>query len=61
VNKWQVIGAIAILLGLAILVLLSGFIFTIIITLLKLIGVFIGIVLVLAGVALLVGRRRMFH
>lgn len=60
-NKWQVAGAIAVLLGLAILVLLSGFIFTIIVTLLKLIGVFIGIVLVVAGVALLVGRRRMFH
>ncbi len=46
-----------ILLGAAVLALLAGFIITIIVTLLKLIAVAIGIILIVAGVALLVGRR----
>jgi multisubunit Na+/H+ antiporter MnhG subunit len=57
VNKWRIVGILLILLGVAILALLAGFIIHIIETLLKLIAVFIGFVLIAAGVALLVGRR----
>ena len=56
-NKWRIVGILLILLGVAILALLAGFIIHIIETLLKLIAVFIGFVLIAAGVALLVGRR----
>ncbi|MGD1055359.1 MAG: hypothetical protein ABR867_04670 [Nitrososphaerales archaeon] len=58
-NKWRIVGILLILLGVTILALLSGFIVHILETLLKLIAVFIGIALIAAGVALLVGRRWM--
>jgi multisubunit Na+/H+ antiporter MnhG subunit len=59
VSKWQIVGVLLILLGVAVLVLMGGFIIHIIETLLKLIAVLIGILMIAAGVALLVGRRWM--
>jgi hypothetical protein len=59
VSKWQLVGILLILLGVAVLVLMGGFIIHIIETLLKLIAVLIGILMIAAGVALLVGRRWM--
>jgi multisubunit Na+/H+ antiporter MnhG subunit len=59
VSKWQIVGILLILVGVAVLVLMGGFIIHIIETLLKLIAVLIGILMIAAGVALLVGRRWM--
>jgi uncharacterized Tic20 family protein len=59
VNKWRIVGILLILVGVTILALMAGFIIEFIVTILKLIAVFIGIVMIVAGVALLVGRRWM--
>jgi len=62
VDKWQLVGILFILIGITVLALLSGFIITVIVTFLKLIAVFAGVLLIVAGAALLVGfqwmRRR---
>ncbi|MGP8125817.1 MAG: hypothetical protein ACLQEQ_08165 [Nitrososphaerales archaeon] len=58
-NKWQIVGILSILIGITVLALLAGFIITIIVTLLKLIAVFVGIFMIAAGVALLLGRHWM--
>lgn len=57
-DKWSIVGAIMILVGLVVLFLLWGFIVTIVVTLLKLIAVAIGIVLVLGGVAMVLFGAR---
>ncbi len=64
-HKVQVAGALMILVGVAVLILLAGFIVSVIVTLLELLAVIIGIVLILAGIAALVvgprwWRRRPF-
>jgi uncharacterized membrane protein HdeD (DUF308 family) len=59
VNKWRIGGILLILVGITILALMAGFIIEFIITILKLIAVLIGIIMIAAGVALLVGRRWM--
>lgn len=56
-DKWQIVGILLILIGITVLALLAGFIVTVIVTLLKLIGVFVGILLVVGGVLLLTGRH----
>ena len=56
-NKWQIVGILLILLGVTILALMAGFIIAFIVTILKLIAVLLGVVMITAGVALLVGRR----
>lgn len=58
-NKWRIVGILLILLGITILALMAGFIIAFIVTILKLIAVLIGIGMIAAGVALLVGRRWM--
>ena len=58
-NKWRIVGILLILTGVTILALMSGFIIEFIVAILKLIAVFIGIVMIVAGVALLVGHRWM--
>jgi len=60
-NRWSVLGVIGILVGLVILIIMWGFIVTIVVTLLKLIVVAVGIILILAGIAAILfgGRRRM--
>ncbi len=58
-DRWQIVGVFLILFGLVILVIMSGFIFTIIVTLLKLLAVFIGIIMIFVGVALAVGSHWM--
>ena len=57
-DKWPLFGIILILVGIVVLALLSGFIVTIVITLLKLVAVFAGIVLILIGVAMILFGRR---
>jgi hypothetical protein len=63
-NRWSVFGIVMVLVGLAILVAMWGFIVTVLVTLLQLIAVAIGIILVVGGVAaILFGgrfRRRVF-
>ena len=56
-DKWQIAGILLILVGITLLALLAGFIITIVVTLLKLIGVFVGIILVVGGVVLITGRH----
>ena len=56
-NNWQIVGIILTLAGVTVLALLSGFIVTIIVALLKLIAVVVGVLLIVAGVALLFGHR----
>jgi Na+/melibiose symporter-like transporter len=56
-NTWRIVGILLILLGVTILAIMAGFIITFIVTILKLIAVLVGIVMIAAGVALLVGRR----
>ena len=58
-DKWQIVGILLVLVGITVLALLAGFIITIVVTLLKLVGVFVGIILVLGGVLLLTGRSWM--
>ncbi len=58
-NKWRIVGILLILVGITILALMSGFIIAFIVTILKLVAVFIGIVMIVVGVALLVGRHWM--
>lgn len=57
VDKWQIVGILLILVGITMLALLAGFIFTILVTLLKLIGVFAGIIMIVGGVILITGRH----
>jgi uncharacterized membrane protein HdeD (DUF308 family) len=57
VSNWQILGVVLLLVGVTILALLSGFIVTFLETLLKLVAVFVGIVLIVVGAALLVGWR----
>jgi uncharacterized Tic20 family protein len=57
VNGWGIVGILLILLGVTILALMAGFIIAFIVTILKLIAVLLGVVMIAAGVALLVGRR----
>ena len=52
-RRIQVVGILMILVGLAILVLLGGFIVSVIVTLAKLLLVLLGLVLVLGGLAAL--------
>jgi predicted anti-sigma-YlaC factor YlaD len=59
VDRWNIAGVLLILVGVTILALLSGFIVDVIVKLLKLLAVFVGILLILGGVALLTGRRFM--
>jgi membrane protein implicated in regulation of membrane protease activity len=59
VNKWSVVGALMVLLGVAILILLASFLVAVIVVLLEFIAVAIGIFLILGGLALLFGRRWM--
>jgi len=59
VNKWRIVGILLILVGVTVLALMAGFVIEFIVTILKLIAVFVGIVMIVAGVALLVGRRWM--
>lgn len=56
-DKWPVLGLVLVIIGAGVLFLLAGFIVTIILTLLKLIAVFVGIGLIVAGVVLIVSRR----
>jgi Na+/melibiose symporter-like transporter len=58
-NTWRIVGILLILLGVTVLAIMAGFIITFIVTILKLIAVLVGIVMIAAGVALLVGRRWM--
>ena len=58
-NRWRIVGILLILLGVTILALMAGFIISFIVTILKLIAVFIGIAMIAAGVALLVRRHWM--
>jgi uncharacterized membrane protein HdeD (DUF308 family) len=57
VNKLQVVGAILLLLGLLILFVLRGPLYAFLVVVLNLIGIFAGILLVVAGVALILGGR----
>jgi len=59
VNKWRIVGILLILLGVTVLALMSGFIIAFIVDILKLMAVLVGIVMIVVGVALLVGRRWM--
>ena len=54
----QVLGALMVLVGVAVLVLLSGFLAKVIVTILELLAVMVGIALVIGGLALLFFRRR---
>ncbi len=56
-DKWQIVGILAVLVGITLLAVLAGFIVTIIVTLLKLVAVFAGVILIAVGVALLTGRH----
>ncbi len=57
-NKWPVIGALMILVGVVVLALMAGFILEVIVTLLKVLAVAIGVTLVLGGIAaILFGNR----
>lgn len=59
-HKIQLIGIVMLVFGAAILFLLSGFLWSVIVTLLLLLAVIIGIVLVLGGIAaIFVGGRWM--
>ena len=59
-NRWTVFGVVMILVGLAVLFLMWGFIVTVLVTLLQLIAVAVGIILVIGGIAAVLfgGRRR---
>jgi protein-S-isoprenylcysteine O-methyltransferase Ste14 len=60
VHKVQLAGVVMLILGAAILFLLAGFIWSVIVTLLLLLAVMIGIILVLGGIAaIFVGGRWM--
>ncbi len=56
-DNWPILGIIFILVGVVILAVLSGFIVTIVVELLKLVAVFAGIVLIAIGIGMIVGRR----
>lgn len=56
-NKWPVLGGVMIVAGLLILALLAGFIVDFVKTLLQIVAVFIGLILILGGFALILGRR----
>jgi hypothetical protein len=51
VNKWPILGIIMILVGLGILILLASVIVGIIIFLLEVLAIFIGLILILGGIA----------
>lgn len=55
----QIAGAVLLVLGLLVLFLLRGPLYDFIVVVLQLIGIFIGIILVVVGIALLVGGRWM--
>jgi uncharacterized membrane protein YccC len=55
VNKLQAVGVILLLLGLLILFVLRGPLYAFIVVVLNLIGILAGILLVVAGVALILG------
>lgn len=57
VNRLQVAGVIMLLLGLLILFVLRGPLYAFIVVVLKLIGILAGILLVVAGVALILGGK----
>ena len=56
-DNWPILGIILILVGVVILAVLSGFIVTIVVELLKLVAVFAGIVLIAIGIGMILGRR----
>jgi uncharacterized membrane protein HdeD (DUF308 family) len=56
VHRLQVAGAILLLVGLLILFLLRGPLYAFIVTVLQLIGVLVGILLVIVGIALILSR-----
>ncbi len=58
-NKWNVAGALMVLIGVGVLLLLASFLAIVIVVLLELVAVAIGIFLILGGLALLFGRRWM--
>ena len=58
-DKWPIVGALMVVGGVAILVLLAGFILKVLVFILDSAAVFIGILLVLGGLALLFGRKWM--
>lgn len=62
-NKWPVLGGMMILLGLGVLIIMASFIVTVLVTLLQLLAVFVGIFLLLGGIAIAIfggrfGKRR---
>ncbi len=57
-DKWPVIGAVMILLGIGVLIVMSSFIVTVLVTLLQLLAVFIGICLLLGGIAMVLFGSR---
>ncbi len=58
-DKRNVVGALMVILGVAVLVILASFVVTVIVDLLKLVAVGVGILLILGGLAFLFGRRWM--
>ncbi|MDG7007450.1 MAG: hypothetical protein JRN06_04300 [Nitrososphaerota archaeon] len=60
-RRSQVAGALMILVGVAVLVLLASFIASVIVTLLELLAVIVGLALVLGGIAMLLFGRRMWR
>ena len=58
VNREQVAGLVLLLIGFATLFLLRGPLYTFIVVVLNLIGIFVGILLIVIGVALIIGGRR---
>lgn len=56
-RKYQVAGAALVVLGLLILFLLRDPLYTFIVVVIELLGIFIGIILVVVGIALLIGGR----
>ena len=60
-QRSQVIGALMILAGVAVLILLAGFIVSVIVILLELLAVIVGVVLILGGIDMLIFGRRIWR
>jgi hypothetical protein len=60
-HRSQVIGVLMTLVGVALLILLAGFVVSVIVTLLELLAVIVGVILILGGIAMLIFGRRIWR
>lgn len=60
-HRSQVLGLLMVLVGVAVLILLAGFVVSVIVTILELLAVLLGIFLVIGGVAVLLFGRRLWR